>query len=125
MAVVMAVTLAAAPIARASGEEGCRHLDDGFYTSEPDRVEKCSGPNEDINTNVAANESGVGLCNAIWQYSGGSYTQIIRTCNDEVKEFVVSLPAPYCYVDGHGTAARPYDEYEYIFDGSQLHEGCA
>lgn len=113
------------PIARASGEEGCKHLADGVYSSEPVRVEKCSGPNENVNTNIADNNSGVGVCDAIWEYSGGSYTQIIRTCNDELKEISVELPAPYCRVYGHGTAARPYNEYEYILIGEQFGEGCA
>jgi|SRR5580704_5197523 hypothetical protein len=126
VAVVAAVVAALAiiPAAYASGESGCKHPGEGTYTSYPDYVEKCSGPNESrINHNDADNETGEGVCNAIWRYNGGtSYTQMSRSCDDSVGKEVPYEISIGEAVDGHGTSARPYEEFEYILYGAQWYE---
>jgi hypothetical protein len=123
-ALVIATTLATAPSASASGEEGCKHLSERVYSSGETYVEKCSGPNiSPVDKNLAENKSGTGVCDNIWKYNGGSsYTRVAYECNDSLKVWEVTVEAPYCYVDGHGTAARPYAEYEYRLAGEQIYE---
>lgn len=85
---------------------------------------KTTGPEAEIENNIAENQSGTGVCSAIWWYFDGWLEDYYCTPKptEEKRTIVCSTEELY----GHGESRRYYAKYEYKLWGweTNIWEEC-
>jgi hypothetical protein len=110
---LLAVTALALGVSAGAGSVSVANA---LYEYECTSCAKDTGPNESIHINRGVNQSGTGVCSAIWKYNGGTnYNVVAEECTSSKSV----IWAESGKVTGHGEVRRWYAEFLYSLQGLQ------